>query len=143
MLQCDLLISDINIASMTSNSSYGIIENGAIAVTDSAIVWIGKGDLVPELNAKKTLSLPGKWASPALIDCHTHIVFAGNRAWEFEDRLKGKSYQEISKSGGGIISTVNETRKSSSKDLLKLAKNRLIELQSEGVGTVELSLIHI
>ena len=123
---------------MISNSGYGIIENGAIAVTDSTIVWIGKGDLVPELNAKKTLSLPGKWASPALIDCHTHIVFAGNRAWEFEDRLKGKSYQEISKSGGGIISTVNETRKSSSKDLLKLAKNRLIELQSEGVGTVEI-----
>ena len=138
MLQCDLLISDINIASMISNSSYGIIENGAIAVTDSTIVWIGKGDLVPELNAKKTLSLPGKWASPALIDCHTHIVFAGNRAWEFEDRLNGISYHEISKSGGGIISTVNETRKSSSKDLLKLAKNRLNELQSEGVGTVEI-----
>ena len=70
MLQCDLLISDINIASMNGNSSYGIIEKGAIAVTDSTIVWIGKGDLVPELNAKKTLSLQeGMTVGPSVYLC--------------------------------------------------------------------------
>lgn len=139
MQDYDLLITDINIASMAQdNLDYGIIKNGSIAIKGDRISWIGSSDEIPKAVYKEKLAMPGKWITPALIDCHTHLVFAGNRAWEFEERIKGKSYSEISLAGGGIISTVLETRKCSKDKLINLAKKRLKSLQSEGVGTIEI-----
>ena len=139
MKDYDLLITDINIASMAQdNLDYGIIKNGSIAIKGDRISWIGSSDEIPKAVYKEKLAMPGKWITPALIDCHTHLVFAGNRAWEFEERIKGKSYSEISLAGGGIISTVLETRKCSKDKLINLAKKRLKSLQSEGVGTIEI-----
>ncbi len=122
MSDWDLLITDINIATMVKgNSPYGIIENGALAINGNTIAWLGESKSIPKINSTKKISMPGKWITPALIDCHTHLVFAGNRAWEFEERIKGKSYQEISSAGGGIISTVNATRNCDIKALTALS----------------------
>ena len=139
MSDWDLLITDINIATMVKgNSPYGIIENGALAINGNTIAWLGEAKSIPQINSTKKISMAGKWITPALIDCHTHLVFAGNRAWEFEERIKGKSYQEISAGGGGIISTVNATRNCDIKTLTALSEERLLSLQKEGVGTIEI-----
>ena len=139
MSDWDLLITDINIATMVKgNSPYGIIENGALAINGNTIAWLGESKSIPKINSTKKVSMAGKWITPALIDCHTHLVFAGNRAWEFEERIKGKSYQEISAAGGGIISTVNATRNCDIKTLTALSEERLFSLQKEGVGTIEI-----
>lgn len=133
---------DVNIATMDPSISgdYGAITQGAIAVKDGKIAWIGKQADLPEFDVLSTPAYRGKggWITPGLIDAHTHLVFAGSRANEFELRLKGASYEEIAKAGGGIISTVKACREASEAELFELAKDRLNALAREGVTTVEI-----
>lgn len=135
----DLLLTNAHIATMRAGGvAYGAIENGAIGIEEGRIVWVGpESDLPSRVNCKK-ISLNGRWLAPALIDCHTHLVFGGDRAGEFEQRLGGVSYEEIAKAGGGIMSTVNATRDASQDELAKSAAIRLHSLSREGVATVEI-----
>ena len=138
----DYLIINAHLATMTDNGApYGAVRQGALAIADQRIAWLGPlGELpgAPEDCANKVYSAGGHWLTPGLIDCHTHLVFAGNRALEFEQRLNGASYQEIARSGGGILSTVNATRASTESDLVESAARRLRHLCSQGVTTVEI-----
>ena len=135
----DLMLSNARIATMQeSDISYGVIESGGVGIADGKIAWIGpESELPADVNCK-TLSLNGRWLTPALIDCHTHLVFGGDRADEFEQRLNGASYEEIAKAGGGILSTVEATRAASADDLTKSAAGRLHALSREGVSTIEI-----
>lgn len=138
----DLLLTDANIATMdnTINAPYGSIKNAALAIKNGKIVWLGEQSTLPNFDvlATPTLSVKGQWLTPGLIDCHTHLIFAGSRAEEFELRLQGVSYEEIATQGGGIASTVNATRKADHEQLFVEAKDRLNALLSEGVTTVEI-----
>lgn len=132
---------NVNLATMTEGSiSYGVIEQGALAITDGKIVWLGKQNDLPKYNDKLVEVIDGQsqWLTPGLIDCHTHLVYGGNRASEFEMRLQGKSYEEIARAGGGIVSTVTATRLASEQELLNTALPRLTALYQEGVTTVEI-----
>tara|TARA_Y100001956_G_scaffold67974_1_gene70276 strand:+ start:4581 stop:5804 length:1224 start_codon:yes stop_codon:yes gene_type:complete len=141
MFEADLVITDVNLATMDSNvdAPYGAIEQGALIIKDDKIAWIGKQSDLPEFDALAipVINAKGQWLTPGLIDCHTHILFAGNRAGEFEQRLNGVSYQEIAQQGGGIASTVRATREADEETLFVAGKNRLNSLLSEGVTTVE------
>ncbi|NQV98227.1 MAG: imidazolonepropionase [Rhodospirillales bacterium] len=117
---------------------YGVIEKAALATTGGVISWLGPEDEMPEFNGGETIDLGGRWITPGLIDCHTHLVYAGNRAPEFEQRLNGATYEEISKAGGGIVSTVRATRAASKADLIKQSLPRLDHIMAEGVTTVEI-----
>lgn len=130
---------DVNLATM-NETDYGIIENAAIAIKDGKIAWLGKREDLPAFDAFATPTYQGKggWITPGLIDCHTHIVYGGNRAKEFEMRLEGATYQEIAAAGGGIVSTVKATREADEETLYVAAKNRLNTLMQEGVTTVEI-----
>ncbi|MEJ2255625.1 MAG: imidazolonepropionase [Woeseiaceae bacterium] len=139
MLTCDameLLLTNARIATM-SGDDYGVIEDGALAVADGKIAWLGPQSEAPDVDAASRLSLDGRWVTPALIDCHTHLVFAGERAREFEQRLEGASYESIARAGGGIMATVRATREASADDLYAAALPRLEALAAEGAGTVE------
>jgi imidazolonepropionase len=120
---------------------YGVIEDAAFAVEDGRIAWIGPMRELPQdraRTARTTHDLRGRWVTPGLIDCHTHLVHAGNRAHEFELRLRGATYEEIARAGGGIRSTVAATRAASEQALIDSALLRLDALQAEGVTTVEI-----
>ena len=120
---------------------WGRIEDGAVAVKDGRITWVGsREDLVdaPESLARVVNSGDGGWITPALIDCHTHIVHGGQRAVEFEQRLTGVSYADIAAAGGGIRSTVAATRMASEQELFDSAARRLAPLLAEGVTVVEI-----
>ena len=139
MRKCDLLLTDIHIATMRAGEAdYGIIEDAAIAISDGLIAWLGAQVDLPSLEADSTRSLHGRWVTPALIDCHTHVVFGGDRSAEFEQRLRGVSYEDIARAGGGIMSTVTATRTTSHEMLLAGAARRAISLASEGVATLEI-----
>jgi len=137
--QADKIWKNTRIATMQDNgSAYGVIESGVIVGKDGKIVWVGSDKDLPDLTAAETIDLEGRWVTPGLIDCHTHLVYGGNRAEEFEQRLKGATYEEISRAGGGIVSTVKATREASESDLLEQSLPRLDHLISEGVTTVEI-----
>ena len=141
-MQVDHLIIDANIATMNPmyGKDYGHIENAALAIHAGRIAWLGSMSELPEdidLLSTPITSAKGQWLTPGLIDCHTHLVFAGNRAAEFERRLEGESYQSIAASGGGIATTVRATREASREHLFVGAKKRLNALFDEGVTTVE------
>jgi imidazolonepropionase len=139
MHEWDLLLTDANVATMRyGDSSYGIIEDAAVAVAGGDIAWVGPAADLPRARAAKRQSLAGRWLTPALIDCHTHLVFAGNRAAEFEQRLEGASYEDIARAGGGIMSTVSATRAASPDDLHAASAVRMAALRREGVATVEI-----
>ena len=141
MQQFDAIWINANIATMTDNgTAYGSIENGALAVKDGVIAFVGtKADLPPfDALATPLYDAQGQWLLPGFIDCHTHLVYAGNRANEFEMRLNGASYQDIAAAGGGIKATVAATRAASHADLFVLAKDRLNTLLAQGVTTVEI-----
>lgn len=132
---------NVNLATMSDgSSSYGQIENGALAVTDGKIAWLGPMAKLPEYDVKTTDVIDGKgaWLTPGLVDCHTHLVYGGNRANEFEMRLEGKSYEEIANAGGGIVSTVKATRAASESELFDSALKRLTTLHQQGVSTIEI-----
>jgi imidazolonepropionase len=117
----------------------GIVESGAVAARDGRIVFAGpEAELPPAARARARLvDCEGRWITPALIDCHTHLVYGGDRAHEFELRLAGATYEEIAREGGGILSTVRATRAASEGELMASALRRLDALIAEGVGTVE------
>ena len=133
------LYNNAQIATMTSDKPYGLIENGAVAISNGMIKWVGpEKDLPVEFNGLPENDLGGRLVTPALIDCHTHLVYGGSRATEFELRLKGASYEEISRSGGGILSTVTATRTATEEELFSQSLPRFDALLAEGVGTVEI-----
>jgi imidazolonepropionase len=139
MRDWDLLLTDTSVATMTeSDQAYGIIENAAVAIANGKIAWLGRAVDLPRSQAKNSRSLHGGWLTPALIDCHTHLAFAGNRAAEFEQRLQGVSYEEIARGGGGIMSTVNATRAADLTSLMRQTRSRLQYLRNEGCATVEI-----
>lgn len=117
---------------------YSVIENAAIGVVNGRIAWLGEADKLPAYQTEQEHTLDGGWITPGLIDCHTHLVFGGNRAGEFEQRLNGVSYQDIAKQGGGIASSVNATRAASEAELMTSATRRLKSLMADGVTTVEI-----
>jgi imidazolonepropionase len=117
---------------------YNIIENGALAVKDGKILWIGPLSECPDFSAPQRTDFGGGIVTPGFIDCHTHLVFGGDRSAEFEQRLNGVSYAEIAAQGGGILSTVNATRDASHSQLLEQAEFRLRPLLAEGVTCIEI-----
>jgi imidazolonepropionase len=124
-----------------SGAPYGAIENAAIAVKDGRIAWLGPMADVPgdqRAAAREVHNLVGRWVTPGLIDCHTHLIYGGDRAHEFELRLGGATYEEIARAGGGIRSTVAATRAASEDQLIASADSRLSALQAEGVTVVEI-----
>jgi imidazolonepropionase len=139
MADWDLLLTDVSIATMQRGAAdYGTIEDGAIAISDGSLAWVGRAADLPDNAAQETRSLSGHWVTPALIDCHTHLVFGGDRAAEFERRLRGVSYEQIAREGGGILSTVTATRAASADELFDSAMTRLQTLAADGVATVEI-----
>lgn len=131
----------VNALISTCEGGYGLIPNGALAVTDGRITWIGNMDDLPdnpESLAEEVVDLEGSCMTPGLIDCHTHLVFGGNRANEFEMRLEGVSYEEIARQGGGIQSTVAATRALSEDELFEQSLPRARALCINGATTLEI-----
>lgn len=121
-----------------SRQGLGIVEGGAVAARNGKIAYCGPQSGLPAgWAAASRIDLDGRWVTPGLIDCHTHIVHGGNRAHEFELRLAGATYEEIARAGGGIVSTVKATRADDEDALVKAALRRLDHLIAEGVTTVE------
>ena len=139
MSDWQLLLTDARIATLQREAGgYGEIDGGALAIAEGRIAWVGAQADLPRHRAEETRSVAGRWLTPALIDCHTHLVFGGNRADEFERRLEGMSYEDIARAGGGILATVNATRAASADELLEAALPRIRALAAEGVATVEI-----
>ena len=135
---CDKLFTNAHLATMTTGSEpYGAIDADALAITGDKISWIGLANNgAPD--AEEVIDLEGRWITPGLIDCHTHLVYAGNRAQEFEMSLNGATYEEIAAKGGGILSTVKATREASESDLAAESQPRLQAMIDAGVTTVEI-----
>jgi imidazolonepropionase len=136
----DRIWLDARLASLRGDlPDLGVIEPGVIASRDGRIVFAGARDDFPaDADAAERIDCAGRWISPGLVDCHTHLVFGGNRAHEFELRLQGASYEEIARAGGGIVSTVAATRACSESELVASALPRLDALIGEGVTTLEI-----
>jgi imidazolonepropionase len=136
----DRLLVDCNIATMDPAvpGAFGAIENGAIGIQDGRIVRVGGRTELAGYQARKVEPLNGAWITPGLVDCHTHLVFGGDRAGEFEQRLEGASYEEIARAGGGIASTVKATRAATLDALVEASRPRLRALMQGGVTTVEI-----
>jgi imidazolonepropionase len=146
MTEIDLLIKSagelLTLSTSFQNvSDLGILRNGAIAIKEGRIFWIGKTEELPEdfvlVSIGREMDAKGKVVMPGLIDAHTHLVFAGSREDEFEQRIQGLSYLEIAERGGGILSTVEATRNASFQTLFALGKKRLDRMLSKGVTTIE------
>ncbi len=135
----DRLITDCRLATMVADGqAYGAVEDGAILIRDGRIVWAGARADLPPHKAVETDRLDGRWVTPGLVDCHTHLVFGGDRSGEFEQRLGGATYEEIARAGGGIVSSVAATRAASEDELYASAVGRLAGLKATGVTTVEI-----
>ncbi len=139
---CSALWTQARLATMApgTREPYGAIDDGAIAIAGDRIHWVGEQSLLPaDIPAGvRVHSAGGRWLTPGLIDCHTHLVYGGDRAREFEQRLTGISYEEIARQGGGIVSTVFATRDASEDRLVDSARPRLAALTAEGVTTIEI-----
>lgn len=138
-MTADRLLVDCHVATMVEGGvAYGGVEDAAILISGGRIDWVGpRGDL-PTTQVRETNRLDGRWVTPGLIDCHTHLVFGGDRSGEFEQRLNGATYEEIARAGGGIVSSVAATRAASEDDLYASALMRLKGLKTTGVTTVEI-----
>lgn len=121
-----------------TGTAYGAIEDGVVVARDGRIVFAGPRSNAPDFSNAELIDCEGRWITPGLIDCHTHLVYGGDRAHEFELRLKGASYEEIARAGGGIVSSVKATRAASEDELFASADKRLAALIAEGVTTVEI-----
>jgi len=134
------LLTHCHVASMDARKSgFGLIENAALAYEDGRIVWVGSaGDLPSQYRPWPSRDLGGRWVLPAFVDCHTHVVYAGNRIAEFEQRLNGASYAEIAQAGGGIRSTVQATRAASEPDLVRSGEPRVHQMLGFGTSTIEI-----
>jgi imidazolonepropionase len=139
-MRFDTIWLDARLATLSpAASGLGLVEHAAVAAVGGRIAYAGPvGDLPTGWDAKERIALDGRWITPGLIDCHTHLVYAGDRAEEFELRLAGVSYQEIARRGGGILATVTATRSASERDLVAATLPRLDRLLAEGVTTVEI-----
>ncbi|MEP9402100.1 imidazolonepropionase [Sphingomonas sp. VNH70] len=136
-MRCDRLWRDARLATLVGEG-LGIVEDGVVAARDGRIVHAGPRADAPRFDADETIGCDGRWITPGLVDCHTHLVYAGNRAHEFELRLAGASYEEIARAGGGIASTVAAVRAADEAGLFAEAMPRLDALLAEGVTTVEI-----
>jgi len=136
-MRCEAIWRNARLATMTGEG-LGVVERGLVASLDGRIIYVGTETDAPRLKAEKTVDCEGRWITPGLIDCHTHLVFAGDRAGEFERRLAGESYEAIARAGGGILSTVRATRTASVEELVELALPRLDALIAEGLTTIEI-----
>jgi imidazolonepropionase len=136
----DRLLTNCNVATMDPAvpGPFGAIEDGAVGIQDGRIVRVGRRIDLAGYRARRVEPLGGAWVTPGLIDCHTHLVFGGNRAGEFEQRLNGAGYEEIARAGGGIVATVKATRLASRDQLIAEARPRLRALMAGGVTTVEI-----
>jgi imidazolonepropionase len=135
----DQLWINARLATMREGAGpYGVIDAAALAVENGRIVFAGPLRELPHRNAREIHDAAERWITPGLVDCHTHLVFAGNRADEFEKRLGGASYEEIAEHGGGILSTVRATRGATLENLVAQSLPRLRNLMAEGVTTVEI-----
>ena len=139
-MQPTTVISDVTVATMTPDQGpYGLIHDGLIVIESGLVRWVGTASQRPaEFANAPRQSFDGRLVTPALIDCHTHIVHGGNRAREFEMRLNGASYEDVARAGGGIVSTVSATRRESEEALLRQALVRTDALIAEGVSTIEI-----
>ena len=134
-----MLLTNVTLATMQTGSPYGLVHKGAVWLEGEAIKWVGSASDVPrEAKTGKIIDCQGRLITPGLVDCHSHIVFGGNRANEFEMRLNGASYEDVARAGGGIVSTVKATRTADESDLLKDALRRVDALIGEGVTTLEI-----
>jgi imidazolonepropionase len=135
--QCDVVIDNVRIASMQKNGKpYGILSQSCVAIKDGKVLAIFDSTDTSYQSSKR-VDGENKWLLPGFIDCHTHLVYGGNRANEFEQRLQGKTYTEIAQQGGGILGTVNATREASELTLLTSAIKRAARLVEEGVTCIE------
>jgi imidazolonepropionase len=138
MMRCERVWRNARLATLAaSRPGLGIIENGIIAANGGNILFAGAAQDAPTFQAAERIDCEGRWVTPGLIDCHTHLVYAGNRASEFEQRLNGVSYEEIAHAGGGISATVRQTRAASREALVTEALPRLDAMIAEGVTTAE------
>ncbi|MEL7131983.1 MAG: imidazolonepropionase [Pseudomonadota bacterium] len=134
-----MILSQATLAPLTASDSFGLISDGAMVIEDGRIVWVGQGaDLPTKYHDAPKENLAGRLITPGIIDCHTHLVFGGDRSGEFEQLLQGTSYSAIAQAGGGIASTVRATRAASEEALLDDALKRLDAMICEGVTTVEI-----
>ncbi len=135
----DLLLTDVHLATMREAVGFGIVRDGAIGIAAGRIAWIGPARNVPrDVRAAARKACDGRWATPGLVDCHTHLVYAGNRANEFERRLHDATYADIAREGGGINATVGATRAATADELAAQSRNRLLPMVAQGVTTVEI-----
>ncbi len=137
----DRLLLNATVASMADDAPYGLLEQGAVALHRGQVAWIGAMNALPDAPkalAARVDSVDGALVTPGLVDCHTHLVFGGNRAHEFELRLNGASYEDIARAGGGIVSSVNATRAASEEALFAQALPRARALRADGVTTLEI-----
>src|SRR6476660_3760695 len=137
-MKCDRVWRGARLATMATPPGLGIVDKGVIASKDGRIVYAGAAADAPTCEATETIDCEGRWITPGLVDCHTHIVYGGNRAHEFELRLAGATYDEISRAGGGIVSTMRATRQESEGQLLASARKRVETLMRDGVTTLEI-----
>ncbi len=138
-MQCDTLWHNAHLATLADDAGLGLVRDGVLAARDGRIVWAGPAAACPpDLLARDEVDCGGRWITPGLIDCHTHLVYAGNRAGEFEQRLEGASYADIARAGGGIVATVRATREADEAALLAQSLPRMDALLAEGVTTVEI-----
>ncbi|MEN5206790.1 imidazolonepropionase [Stenotrophomonas terrae] len=138
-MRCDTLWHNANLMTLDDASGgLGTIVDGVIAARDGCILHAGPAAAAPAFEADTRIDCNGRWISPGLIDCHTHLVYAGNRAGEFEQRLQGVSYAQIAKAGGGIVATVSATRQADDAALIRASLPRLDAMLAEGVTTIEI-----
>jgi imidazolonepropionase len=138
-MECDHLWRNASLATMVAGQGgIGVVERGALAVKDGVIVYVGAEQDMPAFQPAQTTDCEGRWITPGLIDCHTHLIYAGNRAHEFELRLNGATYEEVARAGGGIVSSVKAVRSASEDDLVRQALTRLDALIAEGLTTIEI-----
>lgn len=136
-MKCDSLWHNARLATMRADDG-GYVDHGVVAAADGMIAYAGPAADAPRFDAAAVIDCEGRWITPGLIDCHTHLVHAGNRATEFELRLEGASYEEIARAGGGILSTMRATRAAGEDAMVASALPRLDALIAEGVTTIEI-----
>ena len=136
----DLCLTHARLATLAGDAGYGLVEDGAVACRGGRIVYAGPMRDLPAgaAEAAEAVDCRGALVTPALIDCHTHLVFVGDRAGEFEQRLEGASYEDIARAGGGIASTVRATRAASEDELVEIGLARARALVRDGVATIEI-----
>ncbi len=137
-LPCDRLWHNARMVPMAGAEPLGVVEDAIIACRDGRIAYAGPASAAPALEAAQRIDCEGRLVTPGLVDCHTHLIYAGNRAHEFELRLEGASYEAIARSGGGILSTMRATRAASVEELVASARPRLDALMAEAATTIEI-----